>query len=368
MSAAGPGPSPRVLLLRPDHLGDVILSLAALGWLRAALPAARITALVTPSVADVARRCPAVDDVWTAPFPSPAAADRTATWDAAVAERAPRLHGRFDVALLPRCDDPWSGQLASAADIPARFGYDHPRTRPYLTQALPVPGRRHVTRLALDLAGAVADYCGTLAAPPTEPSDTAWIAPTDTDRAEVDALARRRGIDTTRPYAIVHPGAGWPLKTWPAEHWGAVARGIAERHGLQALISGSTGDAALVAAVVEASGGAASGLAGALSLGGLAELCRRATLVVANDSGPLHLAVAVGSPVVGLYGPADPTEFGPWCAPRRARVVRLALPCSPCRTMHAPPCGAVTMPACLTEIGPERVVAAADELLAPSPR
>ena len=115
--------------------------------------------------------------------------------------------------------------------------------------------------------------------------------------------------------------------------------------------------------VTAASGRLARGLAGRLSLGGLAALFRRARLVIAIDSGPLHLAAMLGAPVVGLYGPADPVEFGPWGAPDRRRIVRTQLPCSPCRTLVDPPCGRAAEPRCVTEISVEAVLAAAAELL-----
>jgi ADP-heptose:LPS heptosyltransferase len=85
--------------------------------------------------------------------------------------------------------------------------------------------------------------------------------------------------------------------------------------------------------------------------------------VVAADSGPLHLAAMMGTPVVGLYGPVSPLEFGPLCPPGRCRVVRVQLPCSPCGTLLDPPCGARAAPACVSGIGVEAVLAAAAELL-----
>jgi ADP-heptose:LPS heptosyltransferase len=85
--------------------------------------------------------------------------------------------------------------------------------------------------------------------------------------------------------------------------------------------------------------------------------------VIATDSGALHLAAAVEAPVIGLYGPADPLEFGPWCPPERRRIVRVQLPCSPCRTLVDPPCGATREPACVTDITVDAVLAAIAELL-----
>jgi ADP-heptose:LPS heptosyltransferase len=116
-------------------------------------------------------------------------------------------------------------------------------------------------------------------------------------------------------------------------------------------------------AIVEAGRGCALGPGTRLSLGALAWLQQRARLVIAMDGGPLHLAAAMGAPVIGLYGPADPWEFGPWCPEERRRVVKVELPCSPCRTLVDPPCGATIWPACLTRITVEAIMDAVEDLL-----
>src|SRR5205085_8865963 len=120
---------------------------------------------------------------------------------------------------------------------------------------------------------------------------------------------------------------------------------------------------ARVQAIVRASQGAAQAPARSLTLGGLAALQQRARLVVGVDSGALHLAAAMDASVVGLYGPADPGEFGPWLPRDRYRVVRSDLLCSPCHTMIDPPCGARTAPVCMAGIPVAAVLAAVHELL-----
>ncbi len=351
----------RILIVRPDHLGDLLLTLPAITALRRAMPDARITFLVPAGLEAVPEHCPDVDQTDTAAFPPLLAPLDRSGWDRRALAEAGALRGRFDLALLPRPDDPWSGALVGAAAIPVRLGYAAPRTRPYLTAALPVPAHRHVARLALDLATAAA---ARLSAPGAIDAG-AWrpicFVPTPADEAEaVATLATTPARDAP---IVLHPGSGWPLKNWPTDHWGELARALARRYHAPVLVVGTSYEGAFVAAVVAASGGDACGLAGRLSLGGLAALQRRARLVIATDSGALHLAVAVGTPVVGLYGPADPVEFGPWCPPERQRIVRVQLPCSPCRTLIDPPCGATREPACVTAITVDAVLAAAADLL-----
>ncbi len=356
----------RILIVRPDHLGDLLLTLPAATLLRDALPEARISLLVPAGLATVPRRCPDVDQTYSASFPPLLAPLDRSGWDArAVGEGGP-LRGRFDLALLPRPDDPWSGPLVAAAAIPLRLGYAMPRTRPFLTAALPPPGgvpapRRHVAHLALDLAALAATCLGTAVTVAAGALPPVRFVPTAEDEAEAAAvLAPPPAGDGP---ILLHPGSGWPLKNWPVGRWGALARALARRYHAPVLVVGASRESALVAAVVTASGGGARGLAGRLSLGGLAALQRRARLAIATDSGPLHLAAAVGTPVVGLYGPADPVEFGPWCPPERRRIVRVQLPCSPCRTLVGPPCGATREPACVTAITVDAVLAAAAEFL-----
>ena len=362
-------PAPRVLIARPDHLGDVLLTLPAAVALRSALPAARISYLVAPSMAAVPQRCPAVDETRTAPFPPPTAPPRPPGWTDVVAREAPGLRGRFDVALLPRLDDPWSGALVAAAGIPIRLGYASAPTRPYLTHGMPVPARRHVARLALDLVPAALAALGLADGPGAtargEPAAPCLVTTPDDD-AEAEALLAASGDGQNRRPIVLHAGSGWPLKNWPPARWGALAGELARRYGTAPLVVGGPREGELVDAVVAASGGRARGVAGTLSLGGLTALQRRARLVIATDSGPLHLAALVGAPVVGLYGPADPAEFGPWCPPHRQRVVRVDLPCSPCRTLVAPACGARVEPACVRGITVDGVLAAAELLEGPA--
>jgi ADP-heptose:LPS heptosyltransferase len=349
----------RILVARPDHLGDLLLTLPAVAALRAALPGATIGLLVPAGLEGVPRRCPDVDRTIGVRFPSLLTPPAGAGEFADAARVAGLLRGQFDLALLPRPDDPWSAPLIAAAGIPIRLGYDLPRTRPFLTAALPPPGRRHVARLALDLAATAADLLGAGGQIDRRAGPPVRFVPTAGDEAE----AARAVPPAAAAPLLLHPGSGWPLKNWPPQRWGELAAALARHHAAVPLVVGGPRERALVEAVTAASGGRARGLAGALSLGGLAALQRRARLVIATDSGAFHLATAVGTPAIGLYGPADPAEFGPWCPARAARVVRVALPCSPCRTLVDPPCGAAAAPACMTGIAVETVLGVADELL-----
>lgn len=353
---------PRILFVRPDHLGDVLLTLPALAALRDALPQAHIAFLVPADICQVTHRCPDIDETYTVrPSPITLAPDGP-HWMRIAASRGKELRGKFDLALLPRPDDPWSGVLVAAADIPARIGFAHPRTLPFLTTALPVPNRCHVAVLGLQLAAAAATWLGAPRVIHPGEAHRPRFVPTAEEEAEASQVLSATIGPEIAPIAL-HPGSSWPLKNWLPRRWGEVAAELARCYQTVPLVTGGPAETSLVDAIVEASGGSACGVAGRLSLGGLAALYQRARLLIATDSGPLHLAAAVGTPVVGLYGPAGPLEFGPWCAEDRSRVVRVELPCSPCSTLTDPPCGASVRPSCVTGISVDAVLSAAAELL-----
>lgn len=144
--------------------------------------------------------------------------------------------------------------------------------------------------------------------------------------AELSEVARRLDAMDAREFAILNPGGGWQSKLWPAERFGALARGLRER-GLQSLVTWGPGEEALADRVVASSDGAAL-RAFRTTLREYVALARRARLVVAADTGPMHLAAAVRTPVVALFGPTDPVRNGPF-SPVDV-VVRRTPPCAPC--------------------------------------
>jgi heptosyltransferase I len=147
----------------------------------------------------------------------------------------------------------------------------------------------------------------------------------------VDRALEQRGA-ADAGLALVNPAGGWASKLWTPEGFGAVARAARDR-GLRALVTWGPGEEALADRVVAASGGAAERCF-PTTLREYVELARRARVVVASDTGPLHLAGAVGTPVVGVFGPTDPARNGPWSA--QDVVVRRTPPCAPCHKRACP--------------------------------
>ncbi len=364
--------APRVLIANPGHLGDLLLSLPAVTALRAALPDAHLAMLVARPFAGVARCCPDVDEVIALSFPR--LRPDLAALDGAERDRGvAALEGRFDIAILCRSHDPWCGELTTLAGIPARVGYAVSEMALFLTHLVPYDERPHMALQALRLTQRAAAHLG---APPGDldamaslvgPPARVRLEPDGADEALVAALLRELPSAGARPI-VLQPGSSMPVKSWPPECWGRLAGELRRRYGVTPLVHGGPGESGLVASIVAAGRGACHPIAEQLSIGALAALLRRSAVLVAVDSGPLHLAAVVGLPVVGLYGPLPTSHWSPWCEPERRRIVRVALACSPCDRMFAPPCGATVDAACMTAITVDAVAKAVGALLDGSAR
>lgn len=129
----------------------------------------------------------------------------------------------------------------------------------------------------------------------------------------LDTIRQALGQLGARDFALLNPGAAWPNKRWPADRFGAVAAWLRSTRGLASVVTWGPGEEGLAKAVAASSGGAALA-APPTSIGDLLAIAREGKLVVSGDTGPLHLAAAVGTPIVALFGPTDPGRNGPWDA------------------------------------------------------
>jgi ADP-heptose:LPS heptosyltransferase len=341
-------PPRRILLLRPDHIGDVLLTAPAVALLRASLPAAHLTYIVGPWSLAVARHGPPVDSLRTLRYPGftrrpapPAIAPYLL-----LARQAARLRREaYDLAVIFRPDHWWGALLALAAGVPLRVGGATPETRPLLTHLQATAGTH-----AVDQARAIARLAlGASNAPPVEP-DTPLAFPVTRPASEAaEQLWRRLSLTRQRVVAI-HPSAGAPLKSWPVERWAGLADALHD-DGLAVVLVGAPEDGPLLAAIAARTGHAPPVVHGQ-PLEVSAAIYQRSAIVVALDSGAAHLAAAVGTPTVRLYGPAPPATFGPWPPrPDQRVLISTRLACVPCGDLEAPPCGARALPACLLALG-----------------
>jgi heptosyltransferase-2/heptosyltransferase-3 len=355
-----PGRADSILLIRPDHLGDVLLTTPAIRALARACPDAEITALVGPWSAGVLSNYAELSRVLTLAFPGftrGARGGRLAPYRLA-RRSAKRLRAlNAGAAVVMRPDHWWGALLAHLAGIPVRLGYDLPGVRPFLTGALPFRPEAHSARLNLNL---VAQWTGPIddaAAPLAHP-----VA--GEDAAYIERFLADQGYTPGAPLVVIHPGSGSPYKAWVAARWAEVAGVLAARLDAQIVLTGAANEAHMVRAI--ARGMLASRppiiAAGCTTVEQLAALLARAALVLGTDSGPLHLAVAVGAPTVHLYGPANPAIYGPWGAPERHAVVQSSLGCVPCSVLDWAGDDPANHP-CLQEISVAQVLAAASAVL-----
>lgn len=372
IAAIVPAYAPRILLLRPDHLGDVLLTTPAIAALRAALPHARLTALVGPWAAASLANNPHVDDVVTLRFPG---FDRDkprmgiGAYARLVAAVTRIRRDRYDMAINLRPDFWWGTAVLALAGIPRRVGFDLSPGREALTDVVPAPGRdehsvsrslRAVRHAALLLGGEVplAETVG--------PGDAPLVfAPTAEDRAWAGACLARVGVAPECSPIVLHPGSGAPVKEWSPHKWAEVLTEMARVYDLPVVVTGAPHERSQVEAVVRMlpANVRATAVVDAMPLGRFGALLARARLVLGVDSGPLHLATAVGTPTVRLYGPTSPDIFGPWGAAGLHLALVSPLSCAPCGQLDYARADLAAHP-CVRVITPRAVLAAAHAVLA----
>ncbi len=338
------------LLIRPDHLGDILLTSPAIRALKQAEPRAAITALVGAWSADAVASYSEIDLVLTLPFPGftrqPKESLSTPYLQAIQWARQVRQL-RAETAIILRPDHWFGAFLAYLAGVPRRVGFDLPDVRPFLTHRIPYQ-HQHAVLNSLKL---VESWTG-----PLTQKDIDYSFPViDQDREFINNLLASSQIPAGKPIVAIHAGAGTPLKQWMPENWAMVADRLSERLGATIVFTGSDREHVQVWHIMDKMRNRALSLAGDTNIGQLAALYERASVVLGADSGPLHLAVASGAPTVHLYGPADPAEFGPWGDPRRQIVVTSNIGCRPCRILDWPGDDPANHP-CIRDIKPQQVI------------
>ena len=335
----------RILLTKLSAVGDVVHTIPLLNKLRRRYPSARIDWLVTPAIAELLRYHPAITNLvefdrtewsswwrWSA-FASSAllaAKLRAVGYDLVI-----DVHGQFRTAMF-----------ALATGAPVRIGFDRPRSNVWDASArsLPMEARKHAWKGAregswlaythhirvptLDVH-AVDRYLsvGPMLGLDEEAADFSFPIPAAADD-RLDSLLQKHGIGAVNPQRllVVAPGTIWETKHWRSEGFAEVARHFM-RKGFAVVLIGSTRERGACEEVATLASGSIN-LAGETTLTDLAAVIRRSTICLTNDSGPMHLAVALKRPVVSIFGPTDPIWIGPYG--RSDAVLQAALPCAPC--------------------------------------
>jgi len=364
----------RILLIKPSAVGDVVHTLPVLAKLRQRYPSARIDWMLTPGIAELIRHHPALSGVvlfarddyarsWrdlSGPlgFIKLLADLRAARYDLVI-----DLHGQFRSALFT---------LATRAKT--RIGFDRPRrslrraSRPMPREALlhGWTGARegswvaytHRIRVRTLDAHAVDRYLwvGDMLGFADGPLEFSVPVPEEAEHG-VDALLAENGV-AHKPLALLTPGTIWETKHWLTESFAVVARHFLSKD-WAVVLAGASRDVARCREVAAACEGVCD-LSGRTKLSELAALIRRAAICVTNDSGPMHLAAAMNTPMISIFGPTDPLWIGPYGRPDA--VVRAGVECSPCYLRKLRDCP--HNHACMRQVTPQEVIGRVEQMLA----
>lgn len=339
-----------LLCVRLDSLGDVLMTTPAIRAFRESLPGCRITLLTSASGAAAARHVPEIADVieFAAPWMKTAEPGDHARLLGTLAER------RFDAAAIftVYSQSPLpAAYLCYLAGIPLRLA--HCRENPYrlLTDWQPDPEPantiRHEVQRQLDLAAAVGCH--------TANQRLSFAVPPEA-HASLARRLRAMGLEPGRRLVLVHPGASAASRRYPPEQFARAIDLLLAHGGCEAVFTGDAAEAPLVEAICGALSHPAHSLVGRLSLAELGALVSAANVLVCNNTGPAHLAAALGTPVVDLYALTNP-QHTPWQV--ASRVLYHDVPCRNCYKSVCP----AGHHDCLRRVAPEAVAAAAIDLL-----
>ena len=353
-AASGWAQARRILCVRLDTIGDVLMTTPAIRALKEALPGRHVTLLTSSAGAAVVPFVPEVDDVivYDAPWMKATTARTDSRSEYAMADRLRR--GGFEAAAIFTVysqNSLPSTFLCHLADIPLRLA--HCRENPYqllshwVPECEPEPLLRHEVRRQLDLVATVG--CHTA-------NERLSFHVTDEALQSVLHLLYQIGLDQEKGWAVLHPGASAASRRYAPEQFAEVARLLTEKAGLEIVFTGAETERSLVEQIRRRAGIRSWSLAGRLDLGELGAVLALTPLLISNNTGPVHIAAAVGTPVVDLYALTNP-QHTPWNVP--CRVLFHDVPCKYCYKSVCPQ----GHHHCLSLITPESVVSAALELL-----
>ncbi|HEU5318579.1 MAG TPA: glycosyltransferase family 9 protein [Chloroflexota bacterium] len=352
--APDPGSVRKLLVIKPAAHGDILFASASITALRRGYPRAELTLAVGQWFVELAQGIPGVDRIFDlGPFGTPG---RYGPLEIVRAARRLRAEA-FDVAVvLDR-----SPKVAIApwlAGIRHRAGIDSSGRGFANTIRVPWDRPRHEVELMLDVVRALGA--------PVENPHLSYV-PSEDHLRYADRLMQEWDLIGGAPVAVVHPGGAsnagmtMPSKRWPAARFAALADRLVVEAGARVVVVGHGTDAPIARQMRVAMKQPSVDLVGQTSIGQLAALLRRADLYVGNDSLPLHLGVAVGTPVIGIFGPTDPAINGPYRAAGAALVDENA--CSQRRPFVPGPLAACADCTCIQRVTVDRAFDAASSLL-----
>ncbi len=347
----------RVLVVKLRHHGDVLLASPVFSALKAHAPKVEIDALVYADTRDMLSLHPAISEVhcigreWKSMM---AGEHLAAEW-----RLFRQLKARNYDLLIHLTEHTRGAWLARG--LGCRFAVaPNRRNKPKFWRnsfthryGLPLNARRHVVESNLDSLRRIGVQ-------PALAERRLVLVPGEVAEGQVRDLLSAHGLADT-PFIHLHPASRWQFKCWPVEHMAGLIDTLAAR-GERVVLTAAPADEerAMVRAIMARCKSAPVDLSGQLTLKALAALTDRAKLFVGVDSAPMHIAAAMGTPVVALFGPSGEAEWGPWQVSHRV-VSSDAHPCRPCGIDG---CGGGKVSDCLVQLPLQRVLRAVDELLA----
>lgn len=314
-----------ILCVRLDSIGDVLMTTPAIRAIKEARPGRRITLLTSPAGVGIASLIPEIDDVivYDAPWMKATAPRMNSQPEFEMVEKLRGLG--FDAAVIFTVfsQNPLpSAFLCYLANIPLRLAHCHENPYQLLTNWVldpePSCGIRHEVRRQLDLVATI----GCLIK-----NERMSLKVSDSDRDRVLYLLDELGIDLERPLVVIHPGATAATRRYPPEGFAEVARRLVLDANFQVIFTGVNSERELVQSIQAGMNTESHSLVGDLNLAELSALIELAPLVISNNTGPVHIAAAVGTPVVDLYALTNP-QHTPWGVPHR--VLFHDVPCKFC--------------------------------------
>ncbi|MCD6291778.1 MAG: glycosyltransferase family 9 protein [Anaerolineae bacterium] len=351
----------RILAVKLADMGDALLCTPALRALRRTYPHARLDVLATPHTVPLIEHTGLADRV--IPFPkhvydNPHSIWRPDRWLALGRLYAMLRLSHYDAVALFHHLSTWYGAfkwqlLVAATRAPLVAGLDNGRGQGWLTR--PVRdlgfGKRHEVEYALAVSRALG----------ANTDDASLTLPPFADEGQ---RAAKLLDDIQGPYVVIHAGSGGysRARRWDPQKFAVVADALADRLSVPIVIVGTKADDG--AKVTAAMHHPARDLQGETDLADLVSVLRRGSLFIGVDSGVMHLAAAVGIPIVAIFGPSNHRAWAPWAPSQRVRIVRLGIPCSPCSYIGTRVGARDGCPQrlCMTGLTPETVVEAALEL------
>jgi predicted lipopolysaccharide heptosyltransferase III len=314
---ADPPPPRRILVIKLRYIGDVVLSTPLVEALKRSIPDATIDILVNEGTEGVLQNNPYLDRIWFVP--------RNGGWRHLLLVRALRER-RYDL-ILDLSDGDRSAILGFLSGGRRRVGFNHEgRWRGKLYHQIASADRQklHTVEYHRQVLGAIGCNAGRI---------TPRLYPSERDRARASELLRKAGLGAAEPFFLLCLGARWPFKRWPVERFAELAKEIHRSFGYSLILVGGGKDKKGSDEIVLSCGPWAKSLAGETTMLETAAVAERAKFFIGNDAGPMHVAAAMETPVVALFGPTDPRVWGP--VGERHRVLWKGIDCSPCWKGHS---------------------------------